>query len=69
MRLNLANGMEMVVCPRDGANVATIQCIIWAGSLDEAEHERGIAHFLEHMLFKGTKKRGVGQVAALIEGA
>jgi zinc protease len=69
MRLSLANGMEMVVCPRDGANVATIQCIIWAGSLDEAEHERGIAHFLEHMLFKGTKTRGVGQVAALIEGA
>ena len=69
MRQSLANGIEVVVCPRDGANVVTIQCVIWAGSLDEQEHERGIAHFLEHMLFKGTKTRGVGQVAALIEGA
>lgn len=69
MRQSLANGMEVVVCPREGANVVTIQVIIWAGSLDEREHERGVAHFLEHMLFKGTKTRGVGQLAALIEGA
>lgn len=69
MRHQLANGMEMVVCPRDGANVVSIQCIIWAGSLDENEREQGIAHFLEHMLFKGTKKRGVGKIASLIEGA
>lgn len=69
MRQSLANGMEVVVCPREGANVVTIQVIIWAGSLDEQEHERGVAHFLEHMLFKGTKTRGVGQLAALIEGA
>jgi zinc protease len=69
MRQSMANGMEVVVCPRDGSNVITIQCVIWAGSIDEEEHERGIAHFLEHMLFKGTKTRGVGQVAALIEGA
>jgi zinc protease len=28
-----------------------------------------LAHFLEHMLFKGTDQRGVGQIASLVEGA
>jgi zinc protease len=69
LRHCLANGIEVVVCPRDGANVVTIQCVIWVGSLDEQEHERGIAHFLEHMLFKGTKTRGVSEFVTLIEGA
>lgn len=38
------------------------------GAADEAEGEHGAAHFLEHMLFKGTARRGVGEVAAAIEG-
>ena len=69
MRDRLSNGMEFVVHPRTGANVVSIQCIVWAGSLDERANERGVAHFLEHMLFKGTETRGVGQMASLVEGA
>jgi zinc protease len=69
MRTRLDNGIEFVHYPRTGANVATIQCVVWAGSLDERPNERGVAHFLEHMLFKGTDTRGVGQIASLIEGA
>ena len=69
MRDRLANGLEYVISPRAGANVVSIQCIVWAGSLDERKNERGVAHFLEHMLFKGTEKRGVGQIASLVEGA
>ena len=69
MRHRLSNGMELVICPRAGANVVSIQCVVWAGSLDEAVDERGVAHFLEHMLFKGTESRGVGQIASLVEGA
>ena len=38
------------------------------GSADEGDHEAGAAHFLEHMLFKGTRRREVGEVAATIEG-
>jgi zinc protease len=38
------------------------------GSADESPDEAGAAHFLEHMLFKGTERRGVGEVAATIEG-
>ena len=50
------------------APVAEIQ--IWAkvGSADEGPGEAGLAHFHEHMLFKGTGQRGVGEVAAEIEG-
>jgi hypothetical protein len=69
MRHRLANGMEFVFCPSEGAYVVSIQCIVWAGSLDERKHERGVAHFLEHMLFKGTTNRGVGEIASMVEGA
>jgi zinc protease len=44
---------------------------VWVrvGSADEQEHEAGLAHIHEHMLFKGTERRGVGQIAQEIEGA
>ena len=44
---------------------------IWAGvgSADEGAAEAGLAHFHEHMLFKGTARRGVGEVAGEVEGA
>lgn len=69
LRSSLGNGMEFVHRQRGGANVVSIQCVVWAGSLDERPFERGVAHFLEHMLFKGTDRRQVGQIAALVEGA
>ena len=39
------------------------------GSADERPGEDGLAHFHEHMLFKGTERRGVGEVAGDVEGA
>ena len=47
-----------------------VELQIWAGvgSADERPGEEGLAHFHEHMLFKGTKRRGVGEVAGDIEG-
>ena len=51
------------------APVAEVQ--VWAavGSADEGDGEAGLAHFHEHMLFKGTETRGVGEVAGAIESA
>ena len=48
-----------------------VELQIWcrAGSADERPGEAGLAHFHEHMLFKGTQRRGVGQIASEIEGA
>jgi predicted Zn-dependent peptidase len=41
--------------------------VINTGSRDEAEHEQGMAHFVEHMLFKGTEKRRSGHIINRLE--
>jgi len=51
------------------APVVELQIWCRAGSADEQPGEAGLAHFHEHMLFKGTERRGVGAVAGDIEGA
>ena len=43
--------------------VAAIQMWVMVGSAYEQKGERGISHVIEHMAFKGTVKRGVGQIA------
>lgn len=50
------------------APVAEVQ--VWAavGSADEGPGEAGLAHFHEHMLFKGTEGRGVGEITTAVEG-
>ncbi len=65
----LANGLGLVLLETDLAPVVELQ--IWAGvgSADERPDEAGLAHFHEHMLFKGTERRGVGEVAGEVEGA
>jgi zinc protease len=57
------------LCESQLAPVAEIQ--LWAnvGSADERPFESGLAHFHEHMLFKGTERRPVGAVAGDVEGA
>ncbi len=64
----LGSGLAVVLRESHAAPVAEFQ--VWArvGSADEAEHEAGLAHFHEHMLFKGTERRGVGAVAGAVEG-
>ena len=67
----LPNGMELISLDRSFAPVVSIQCWLRAGSIMEIEaeeHPRGIAHFLEHMTFKGTMTRGVGEISSKIEG-
>lgn len=53
----LPNGIRVIHLPVNGADVAHAGLIINAGSRDEAKDEQGLAHFIEHALFKGTKKR------------
>jgi predicted Zn-dependent peptidase len=52
----LPNGLKIVHLPHKG-EVAHIGLTVLAGSRFEAENEIGLAHFLEHSIFKGTKKR------------
>lgn len=65
----LPNGLTLLLREAHVAPVANVQ--IWAkvGSADERPGEEGLAHFHEHMLFKGTERRGVGDVAGEVEGA
>ena len=49
--------------------MVAFQAWVKVGSADEPPALAGIAHVFEHMLFKGTRKRGVGQIAQEIESA
>lgn len=63
----LPNGLEVFVKEDPARKVASIQMWVMVGSADEIDSERGISHLIEHMAFKGTARRGVGQVAVEIE--
>ncbi len=50
-------GIRIIYLPTAGSGISHLGLVIDAGSRDETEEEIGMAHFVEHMLFKGTKKR------------
>jgi predicted Zn-dependent peptidase len=52
----LSNGLNVIVERRRGAT-AVVEVSVKAGSADEGKDVAGASHFLEHMLFEGTKKR------------
>lgn len=65
----MENGFKVVIEEDHSAPVVALQLWVGAGSADERDEEAGIAHLIEHMLFKGTLKRGVGDIAREIEEA
>jgi zinc protease len=67
----LSNGLEVVVIPDHRAPVVTHMVWYRVGSADETAGKSGLAHFLEHLMFKGTDKNPSGrfsQVVATIGG-
>jgi zinc protease len=62
----LDNGLEVVVIPDRRAPVVTHMVWYKVGSADEEPGKSGIAHFLEHLMFKGTEKYGPGVFSARI---
>lgn len=62
----LPNGIKILHKHRRGA-VAHLSLMVSTGMRDEAENENGLAHFIEHMLFKGTKKRKAYHVLSCLE--
>ena len=67
----LANGLQVVVIPDRRTPVITHMVWYKVGSADETPGKSGLAHFLEHLLFKGTKKNPQGlfsQTVAVIGG-
>lgn len=63
----LPNGIR-VIHQQTHSPVAHLGIIINAGSRDEKEDEHGLAHFIEHSVFKGTQKRKAFHVLSRIEG-
>ena len=59
----LANGLTVLVRRDSSAPVVAIVTYVRAGYFDETDDVSGIAHVLEHMYFKGTPTRGVGEIA------
>src|SRR3990167_6433989 len=64
----LGNGLTVLMTEMPSSPVVSVYALVKAGSATEGEYlGTGISHFLEHMLFKGTHGRGVGEFAAKIQ--
>ena len=62
----LANGLELVVIPDHRAPVVTHMIWYKVGAADETPGKSGLAHFLEHLMFKGTAKHPTGQFSTAV---
>jgi zinc protease len=63
LRTSLSNGLRVIVLRDRSAPVVSIVTYVGAGYFDETDDVVGISHVLEHMYFKGTRTRGVGEIA------
>ena len=52
----LANGLRLLLLPDPGVDTVTVHIVYLVGSRHEGYGEKGMAHLLEHLLFKGSKK-------------
>ncbi len=62
----LANGMQVVVVPDTRAPVVTHMVWYRVGAADEPKGVSGIAHFLEHLMFKSTEKIALGEFSKIV---
>lgn len=62
----LSNGLKIIHKP-DTSDVSYCGLVVNVGSRDEENNEHGMAHFIEHMLFKGTKKRRSAHIINRLE--
>ncbi|MFO7935235.1 MAG: pitrilysin family protein [Bacteroidales bacterium] len=62
----LKNGIRLVHLP-NGSDVAHFGLLVHTGTRDELREEHGLAHFMEHMFFKGTLKRSPFQIISRLE--
>lgn len=62
----LPNGIQILLYPAD-SSIAHCCLMINAGSRDEGEGKDGLAHFIEHLLFKATERRNTNQILNRLE--
>lgn len=63
----LPGGLRVISYRMTGVRSVSLGVWVWAGSRFEPREKHGIAHFLEHMVFKGTERRSAYQIAQSIE--
>ena len=63
----LPNGQTIVVQEVRNNPIVTIDTWVRTGSINETDANSGVAHFLEHLFFKGTKKHPVGEFDKILE--
>ncbi len=68
-KIQLKNGLKVLLIESHKSPVVSVQMWVRTGSADERKGEEGISHFIEHLVFKGTRKFGVGEIASAVEGA
>lgn len=68
-RRRLANGLTVLTEEIHDAPVVALQAWVNVGGADEDDSILGVAHLHEHMLFKGTRRRGVGEIARTVEAS
>jgi len=56
-KTTLRNGLRIITIPQKSSQAVTVLILVGTGSKCETKKINGISHFLEHMMFKGTKKR------------
>ncbi len=66
-RLKLDNGLEVLLLPQNHAPVVSFQTWLRTGSAHEEPGKTGLAHFFEHLSYKGTERIALGQYDRLIE--
>ncbi|NPA41866.1 MAG: insulinase family protein [Aquificae bacterium] len=64
---DLPNGAKLIVKPREDTSAVAIHVWFRVGSVYEKYDEKGMAHFLEHMLFNGSEKYPYGEADVVIE--
>lgn len=63
----LANGPRIALASLPTSQCAAVSIYVPAGSRDERDNPMGLAHFVEHMVFKGTQRRNATQLSLEIE--
>lgn len=63
----LPNGLQVLIAPSSASDLETIDVWVGAGTRRETAQNNGAAHFIEHLLFKGTPTRKPGEIDAAIE--
>ncbi len=69
VKFQLKNKLKVLLIESKKSPVVSAQMWVKTGSADEKKSEEGISHFIEHLVFKGTEKFKVGEIANTVEAS